>query len=391
MPVADKLNKKKPILASRSMEEFKQWRAIVTVAAGGTIFLSTLASWIFGGAILGLVTLVVLSVLFITDSFVYADAGRFEKIVPMIFGVFVDKLEGPGYFYIPLKTFSFLLSYKKINGQEIDFGFAVEEYLPVTESKILLHNDLYVVIDPDNPIKFIEIGGFLGAFKRLMEQMGQWERNWISSPTEGPQTVDDARGMKNEAILKILRMFLEDDLRRLAPDIPDEIILGFITHRRPSTKEQELMTAKLEQKDSATKENILKAGRELLNLIQRARTGEMSIALHGLGLIVTRFGVDSIEPAGETISHMDEVNKATFEATKRKIVARGYAEAAKILAEAPGFKGDSMQTMLIAEGVVKKEVKETEVGLADPILETAKVLFQPIITAVASRIAGGKE
>ncbi|MDR3378599.1 MAG: hypothetical protein P4M10_07935, partial [Verrucomicrobiae bacterium] len=159
-------------------------------------------------------------------------------------------------------------------------------------------------------------------------------------------------------------------------------VLGFITHRPSSTKEQELLVAKLEQKDPAKKDAIIEAGKRLLAFIQRVRTGEMSIALHGLGLIITRFGVDSIEPVGETAKYMDEVNKATFEATKREKVATGVTNAAKILAEAPGFKGDSVQTLLIAEGVIKKTVTETEVGVSDPLVKA----LQPIINSIASLI-----
>ena len=242
--------------------------------------------------------------------------------------------------------------------------------------------------DPHNPVKLNEIGGFAKACERLRGQIGQRERDWILSTTEGPQSLDEARGMKDEAIHMILRMLLEDDLRRLAPGISEEVILGFIKHRPPTTAEQIMMTQTLEQKDPAEREAILADGRELLELIQKTRTGEISIALHNLGVIVTRFGVDEIKGVGATAAGQDEIAKANLEAEKRKVVATGYRDAAKVIADSPGFKGDSMQTMLIAEGVVKKEVKETEIGVSDPLIETGKILLEPIAAAIAAKIAG---
>jgi hypothetical protein len=380
---------KVPELPSRTMEELNIMRIIITAAGCVMIFLLTLAMAIVGGPIVGLVTLMILSALFLADSFVYADAGRFQKIIPRVLGVFVNELEGPGFVYLPLKTvLPFLLSYEFKDGGEVEFDFAVEENLCGSEEKISLENQFYLIPDPRNPVKLIEIGGFDKACKRLEGQVGQRERNWVLSKTEGPQTLDEARGMKDEAIHTILQMLLEDDLRRLAPDISDEVILGFIKGRPPATIEQKLMAETLEQKDPTEKEDILAAGRELLALIQKTRTGELSLALHNLGLIVNRFGVDNIKGVGATAAGMDEIAKATLEAQKRKVVAQGYADSAAIIAKAPGFKGNSMDTMLVAEKVVKKEIKETEFGFSDPLVQTAQILLTPITTAIASKIAG---
>lgn len=378
-----------PKSPSRTMGELDRLRIVITVAVAGIILLLTYAITLLGGPYAGLATLIIPSVLFLVTSFVYGDAGRYIKVLPKIRGVFVNELLGPGYVYLPLKTiFPFLLSYEFRDGGEVEFDFTTEERLRSNQQAISLGNQFYLMPDPHNPVKLNEIGGFAKACERLRGQIGQRERDWILSTTEGPQSLDEARGMKDEAIHMILRMLLEDDLRRLAPGISEEVILGFIKHRPPTTAEQIMMTQTLEQKDPAEREAILADGRELLELIQKTRTGEISIALHNLGVIVTRFGVDEIKGVGATAAGQDEIAKANLEAEKRKVVATGYRDAAKVIADSPGFKGDSMQTMLIAEGVVKKEVKETEIGVSDPLIETGKILLEPIAAAIAAKIAG---
>ncbi len=308
---------KKPEIPSRTMEEFDKWRMAITVIAGGLIFLITLTATIFGGPIVGLSVLIALSTLFISDSFVYADAGEFKKPIPMVWGQFVNKLLDPGWLYLPVKTLiPFLLSYKLMNGKDIDCTFTVEEYLPKKKSKISMRNNLYLIIDPNNPVKLIEIGGLPEVFERLQQQMGQRERIWISSEEEGPQDVGQAIGMKDEALHAILRMIFKDDLSRLAPDIPDELILKFINRHELSAKEKELMAERWDPKDPAEKEKILKAGEDLLTLIRETRDGESSIVLHSLGVIITRFGIDEIAPVGPTAEYMNEVNKASYEAEK---------------------------------------------------------------------------
>jgi len=389
MPTATTVER--PELAYRTVEEFDQWRAVVTVVAGGMITLLTIAAMLFGNFLAGLATFVVLSVLFLADSFHRADPKRVDKIMPIVRAAFVNKLYGPGWVYIPLTTLlSFLFGYETVNGQDINFGFDVEEILPGDQSQIALHNFFYVIINPDDPIRVVDIGGLDKVFERLHQQVEQRERNWARSETEGPQTLDHALGMKDEAIHAILQMLLEDSLRSVAPDIPSEAILGYIKRRPLSAKEQEWIT-KFKEKDATTQDEILRAGEDLLKFIQGARNGEVSIAMHDLGLIIRRFGVDSIRPVGTTPEDLEEVRKAKFTARKRRIDAEGLRDAGKVIAKAPGFKGDSVQAVMIAEGIVKKTVTETETGVADPVLETAKVLFQPIIAAVASRIAGGKE
>lgn len=379
---------KNPEFSSRTMEEFDQMRIFVTVVGGGAIVLFTLTAAILGGPIVGLAMLVILSALFLADSFVYADAASFQKIIPKVLGVFVNELIGPGYIYLPLKTIlPFLLSFEFKDAKEVEFDFVAMERLCNNQQEVSLDNQFYLMPDPRNPIKLIEIGGFGKACRRLRGQVGQRERNWILSKEEGPQTLDEARGMKDEAIHVILQLLLKDDLRRLAPDISDEVIIGFLKHRPPSTLEQRLMTETLEQTDPEEKKEILAAGRELLDLIQGTRSGERSFPLHDLGLIVTRFGIDEIKGVGKTAEGQDAIAKATLEAEQRRITAEGLAAAATIIAKAPGFKGDSMDTVLIAERVVKKEIKETEFGLSDPLVQAGQVLLGSITAAIASRIA----
>jgi regulator of protease activity HflC (stomatin/prohibitin superfamily) len=127
---------------------------------------------------------------------------------------------------------------------------------------------------------------------------------------------------------------------------------------------------------------------EHVEFIRDAREGRRPVHLKYLGLTIERFGADNIEPSGETIENVAAVNKAQFLAEQRKRAAKGLADAAKKLAAVPGTQGDPTRTILIAEGIVKEDVKVTRLEASPQILTAAEGTLGPIFSALAGRIRG---
>ena len=330
----------------------------------------------------------VLLILYLSDSFHVAKAETVEKVIPKLWKKYVNVLLGPGMIYIPAKHLTgSLFGWTTVNGKEQDLSFSVKERVAQDKGEVEAVPYINYFIDPSNPEKFMEVGQFEGVNLRLLQWIDKWLRDWVLSKAFGPQTVDDARAMNQEAMNWVLERLFAGDIEAISPDIPNEAILGFVKSRTPTTKEIELKTI-FDKKEVAERSRILQEGKELLSFIEGVRDGEVSVKMSTLGIVITRFGVGDFKPCGKTATFMDQVYASEAEREKRVKDAKGLAEAATHVANVPGMNSDPVQTLLIAEGKIKKEIKETEFRLPDNILTGMQVLLGPLSQALASKIAG---
>jgi hypothetical protein len=328
---------------------------------------------------------IALSVLFAGKTLHNIDASVPNIAVPKIFGNYVKATIGPGWVFVPFK--GWLLDYLLMYGGELNPIFPTEGIIPGDRSTVSIPNDIYVRIDRDNPLQIIEVGGLDEAITRMKNQVVRRERIWLTSKVEGPQDLDHARQMSEEVIHLILEALLKDDMRRVDSRIPTEVLIGIYNHRRMVASEAAWVAEYNKLPDNRKKELMDEVG-EHVEFIRDAREGRRPVHLKYLGLTIERFGADNIEPSGETIENVAAVNKAQFLAEQRKRAAKGLADAAKELAAVPGTQGDPTRTILIAEGIVKEDVKVTRLEASPQILTAAEGTLGPIFSALAGRIRG---
>jgi hypothetical protein len=370
----------------RTMQMFRTLRVVMTAVALMLIGAWTIMVSIFANSFWAGIAFCTMTVLFLVDSFHNIDARVPDKAIPMIGGVFVNHLIGPGWIFVPFK--GLLLDYQLMYGGEFEQVFEVQEVIPGDKSVIVIPNDIYVSIDPENPAQVIEVGGLEAAVTRLKNLITQRERIWITSESEGPQTLDQARRMSDEVIFAILEALLKDDIGRISSEIPTEVLYGIYKGRFLSPKEREWKEKKFDTLTKDEQENLLELTKEHIEFIRQARDQRKPIALHYLGLLVRRFGTDNIEPAGSTLENVAAVNKARFLVEQRNIAAQGLADASKKLSEVPGIQGDPTRLLLIAEGIVKEDVKVTRFETSPQILTALETALGPIASAVAGKIRG---
>ena len=385
-------------LQYRTVEAFDDLRNVVTVASLAAIVVLAAATTVMMGPLVGAAVFMAIIGFFLWASLHYAEAKVVDKLIPMVFGIYVNQLFGPGWIYIPLaKLGGWPLGYKTMPGKSIDMDSTVEERISKDEGTIKISYSVYLRIDPHNPIQVIEVGGLKEAIERLKEQFDQCLRTWTCSPDEGPLNVDQARGMNDEATLRILRMLLSDDVMHVSPDIPSEVLIGHVRRRTLNAKEQEMIRETLKKKTTEEQEEIRHKTEELLEFIRQVRNGERAIAIQSLGIIIERFVVSQILPTGEAAKHLDEVFQAEQTARIRIISAEGLAKAGKKIKKVPGMNTDPIETILVAEGKVKKEVKATEFRVGDNILKAVEEPLRSLgktANGIANMFAGkpaGKE
>lgn len=373
-----------------TMESFRMMNAAIT---GVVLFLSTLAAWVAGtlsGSIWLFAGLFLLSFgAFLGGSLYYIDVRVPQKAIPMVRGRLVNRLVD-GWLFVAFKGL-FFLDYILVTGLDFAKRFDTIEIVPGDRTEIIAPVEVYAMIDPENPIPIIRMGGIDEAARRLQEQIVQRVRGWLCSKDEGPQDMDQARQMGDEAILAILQKLSKDDVGRIHHKIPNEAIVGFKKGRPLSEKEKELK-AEFDELSEDERQDLFRGAEELLEFVEKARNGEGHFRIIALGLIVTRLGVDNIEPTAESKESVLKVNAARRDAEVQAIQAASVAaEANSYAAIKGGVKIDPVQTTLIRRGIVKKDIQVKEYDLSPNVTTAVRTLGNPLITALASRITGRKE
>lgn len=380
MGTADELEKFAPI------ESFYRLRRELTAATMVAITVLSFAVGITLGDPRPAIALMVLtSGIFFWRSLYDLSADPVRKAIPMVNGILTDSLVGPGWFFCPWKGL-LLLDYDEQPGGDFTTDFDVIEMVPGDQSMIDVPNNIYTLIDPENPHPIIAIGGVDMALKRLQEQLTQYQRDWLCSEAEGPQDLNDARRMGDEAILMILGKLLGDEVKRLHPTITNEAIVGFLKGR-PLTKVEKALKVEFDKLLPEEQKKLLEDAEEnLIKLIDQTRSGQRIFRLPNLGLILARFGIGNIEATEETKESVARLNAAKFDALVEATNAASVRTQAKLNVEAGIVNTkDALQQELIRRKIVPEDIKVTRLETSPEILQTIEALPGLIIGGIMGR------
>ncbi len=381
--------------ASRpNMADFDRVRAILT---GTVLTLSTIISvgiWIATDLVSLAAAIFVLSFGgFLIQAIARIDPERNEVAIPIVGEKFVSRLIGPGWIFIPLRGF-FFLDFMILTGLNLSNRSKSVIILP-DDKEIEEEIAFYFVIDPYNPIPFINMGQTLEARlveldKRLDEQAGQRLRQWLCSKKEGPQTLDQAREMRDEEILAILEKIKSDDVTRLHPKLTNAEIIG-IYKNHPWLHVETEVRKEFSRLTESEKAGLMKSAEGLLNQINDLRNGKGQVRIVALGIIVTRFGIGDIEPTEETRAGMLSVGKADWDAQAQAKTAQSVAAEAALYAKASPIPIDAVKTTLIRRQIVKEDIKVNEVRLSPNVTDTITALGTQLMNKLFANAGGGKD
>jgi hypothetical protein len=264
----------------------------------------------------------------------------------------------------------------------------VQERILREQGKIQLTNVTRFSMDPKNPITLMRIGGLEKVVTLWRQEVTRRERTWVCSKTEGPQSVDDAREMKDEAVSAILWMIVGDEFQQISEGV--EALIGHLNKRKPTPIERTFLKDFF-VKPKKERGSLLRITKEYLKLVNNVRDGteRNTISVPSLGIIIHEFSVIDIEPIGETAESMDKINQAFNQAKVLKAEAEGYKEAAVVMSKIPNLKEDPFQAILIAKKTVTKKIDVNQFDLSQPIIDALNESFlKPLSTAVIGWLAG---
>jgi hypothetical protein len=333
---------------------------------------------------------------FLRRSIYDVPADPPTKAIPMVWGKFIDPvpkestLLNAGWYFIPLKG-SPLLDIREITGEEIAIRFTTKEVVPGDRSEVAAPVSVYVAVDPQNPVQVFIIGGLEEVAKRIEEQVDQLLRKWIVSSTEGPQTMNQAREMNEETINRVLEGLLAYDVKRIHPEIPTEVVVGYFKGRLPTTPQEQQWKETFEKLTEGEKEELRKSAEERFDLIKKMRDGNQSYPLHSMGVVVRRMVVGNMEPTDETKIAVAKVAAARFFAEEQTILAESVKAEAASYTGIPGV-GDPLEQTLLRRNITHKETKvsrlETSPDLTGVIKELGGKLVEGIVSAMTKKKEG---
>ncbi len=381
--------------ASRpNMADFDRVRAIII---GTVLTLSTIISvaiWIATDLASLAAAIFVLSFGgFLIQAIARIDPERNEVAIPIVGEKFVSRLIGPGWIFIPLRGF-FFLDFMMTTGMNLSNRSASVIMLP-DDKEIEVPITTNFMINPHDPIPFIRLGQTLEdriaeIDKRFDEQIGQHLRQWLCSKTEGPQNFDDAREMKDEAILAILEKVMANDMKQRNPNLTNQEVVSLYRHRTWLEPEHEVRK-RFNALSQPEQDKAMEDAKGLVAIVNDVRNGQHEFPLMSLGVIITRLVIGNIEQTEETRAGMLSVSKADWDAQAQAKTAQSVAAEAALYAKASPIPIDTVKTTLIRRQIVKEDIKVNEVRLSPNVTDTITALGTQLMNKLFANAGGGKD
>ena len=301
------------------------------------------------------------------------------KAMPVFRQKAVLHLLPPGYYFLPLRS-DFFFTLVLMSGQE--FRLDVKVVIRTPDScKVEIPFFLYFFIDELNPRQYI-IAGKLEAIKeKLKDQIEEILREWITSPSKGPQTWMEARQAQEETVNAVLEILFDRDLARVNPissEIPTEILFKWLDPQRKLTKiEEETWKPKIDAlfSNADTKRRIEESVAKRHKLIERVKNGDLTefrLVVAGMGIVISRLGLSNIEPAEETAKGVDEAVEATFARKKVEQQTGALNDAVVKVKETLGDGKEARKAVSVLLGFTKEEIKEQQFSFSPDMTQAMK-------------------
>ena len=370
------------------MAQFNIARTLVALAIIILIFAIAYIVFLVGGFWFGTGTLILLLEEFIRRNIWNIPAVPPTKAVPMVLGKLINVLLNAGWYFIPLKGSPFL-DIQEITGEEIAIRFVTKDVVPGDRSEVEAPVSVYIAVDPQNPVQVFVVGGLEEVAKRIEEQVDQFFRKWIVSPSKGPQTMNEARQMSDEVINEILENLLAYDVKRIHPEIPTEVIMGYFSGR-PLNPQEEKWEKELDKLSPDDLKKMRDAAEERFDLIQKIRDGDQSYSLHSMGVVIRRMVVGNMEPTDETKKAVANVAAAKFFAEEQAILAKSVKEEADSYTN---ISKNPLEHTLLRRKITSKTTNvqsfETSPELTNVIKELGFELIKRILPDTKTKEGGG--
>lgn len=242
--------------------------------------------------------------------------------------------------------------------------------------------------------EFLNSGGKDGVTEIIKDIVHERIREWSTSKNEGPQTWEDARTARSEAIAVLVKAILGDNLEHVDDEIPTSTLLryyakpqqapAYIAEEKKWGPDWSKLKAAISLRSPAEQKALEDRVEERRGVIAKVLRGE-GLSKPSLGVIICRLGLGDIKPPAdiEKAASLETVEKKKMAAESVQLdVMNKRVEDLIKLGLSPT---EARDTFHVERGKVKREIKQTvEDNRFSVSPETIKVIGEvvgPIIEA----------
>ncbi len=231
-----------------------------------------------------------------------------------------------------------------------------------------------------------------------------WEgvvREWAVASTEGPQTYMELLGAQEEAINLLLQSIAGDSLTPIPSKIPTSILLKYFKEpKKPPTESEaedwgekwEDLKTTLEEENptSEAMQNLRDKVMQRRNEIASVRQGRGNFEKPEWGIEIRLLNIGQVEPLGELAKAMEMETKEKRDKATEKMANTNFLERlSELTAPAVGFSREQaaeiIQTVIIADSKVKKEINEWKFNLSPDTRELVEKIGASIIEGILKK------
>jgi regulator of protease activity HflC (stomatin/prohibitin superfamily) len=381
---------------------------------GGLVAIALLAAAISIGTMdvyFGLGFLFIGGGLFIGTAIAEVQANPPQKGIPMVSGSLINHLLPASWYFVPFRGKVFV-DIIPVTGEEIPVRWTIEIRTPDNHF-IAIPFFIYFRVDDSNPVEFLVAGNLDAVTQKIKDQIEEILREWITSPTKGPQTWREARRATEETLNTVLESLFATDLNKVnnliepfGEYIPTEILFKHYFPPQGLTQEEE---RRLIEKKLPWEDKLRRLPREVPPALQRrrdiiadARNGHMDeigpefrAAICGLGILVTRIGLSNIEPTGKTAEGVDNValaqldkEKAVIVAEKTTIEGEQFHREVRAMNDIIPDGREARRAVSVRQKLTKEEVTEKQISISPQMTDAVREIGMAIVNAILGRRGG---
>lgn len=260
-----------------------------------------------------------------------------------------------------------------------------------------------ITITPDkiNLIEWFNSGGKQGVTDILKDIVRQALREWARSKEEGPQTLEEALGAQEEAVLILLKSIVGEAIEPIPSSIPTTILIKFFEAKcKPSFPQLSISEERRYKKEGKeTWDEIQWIIREECNIqaggafsgaefealktavekrrkdMKKVSQGNGTMDCPALGCILNRLNVGKIEPTEVQAKAMELLVKEERERAAETIELDHIEERIKKLVNMGFSLGEARETVQTERGKVEKKIQENKHSISQETIKGLTGLF----------------
>jgi len=229
--------------------------------------------------------------------------------------------------------------------------------------------------EADLLINYLNNGGGLGVARILEDIAKDRLRIWAFSSEEGPANWQEAVGAKDDAIARLVKEILGEEIPSIPGSIPTEVLMRKYSiperpplefqkarwgKQNPDGSQWERLEDELNALSREEKEALEAAIRDRQEIITKARRGNGVFTKTTLGITINRITINQVEPTGKMVEAIEKKGIEREEAEAERIQLENFTKRVQELRGLDYSLDKATELALLEQGKVVKTVRENQ-------------------------------